>query len=62
MKNIKERIIDLENRMKQSNTCVIYVLEEEERKNDAKTIFKQIMVEKFSVLVKNTFSHIQEAQ
>lgn len=67
IKDTKGRIRDPENRIKQSNTCVIGVLDEEERKNDAEIIFKHITVEKFSVLVKgrqtpvHTFSKPNES-
>lgn len=59
MKNIKEGLLVMEERMRQSNKCLIEVTE---GKNGRKAIFERIMVDNFPKLMKDMNLQVQRAQ
>lgn len=59
MKNIKEGLLVMEERMRQSNKCLIEVTE---GKNGRKAIFERIMVDNFPKLMKDMNLQVQRAR
>ena len=62
MKRIEDSLRDLWDNIKRSNTQILGVPEEEEKKKGTEKIFEEIVVENFTNMSKDIVNNVQEVQ